>query len=267
MTDLRLSSLLVTTDTVEKRRSSGNFEKQNQKSNNDDPDLEIDLDQRVLAPSTDSTKQRPPPKKNNGRITPMDDGTAGNPMDSILVVTQTDSNSVCTGAIITIQTIGQVLQNKTLKTLFFMANEAVRTATSSIKANDMDTSLASSLEDYLSIDIFCDEAMNVKGVLEYIFLQRYLCVNKIVIPEKYQRHGVGSIMMKRMILLAKWRHKDLLVYAHPKTVSFYTKWGYETYNNDIVADDESVVMIKRVAAPERAESYGFSIGKCNTLLD
>jgi len=253
----------ITTHLAEKRRSSGHFEKQSQQLNND-LDLEIDLDQTVLLAPSDSSKHRPS-KKHNGRITPMEDGTAGNPMDSILVVSQTDSNSVCSGAIITIQTIGQVLQNKALKSIFYMANEAVRNAPKTHKTNT-DTSLAASLDDYLSIDIFCDEAMNVKGVLEYIFLQRYLCIYRIVIPEKYQRHGVGSTMMKRMLLLAKWRHKDLLVYAHPDTVPIYTKWGYEIWN-DMEADDESVIMIKRVAAPERAESYGFSLGKCNTLLD
>ncbi|CAM0141168.1 hypothetical protein VKS41_009259 [Umbelopsis sp. WA50703] len=257
---------VTTTPTDEKRRSSASIasiDKQSNNSNND-PDLEIDLDQTVLAPN-DSTKNRSA-KKSNGRISPMDDGTAGNPMDNILVVSPSDSNAICTGAIITIQTIGQVLQNKTLKQLFFMANEAVHHATERNENTTMDVSLASSLEDYLSIDIFCDEAMNIKGVLEYIFLQRYLCINKIVIPDKYQRNGIGSVMMKRIHLLAKWRHKDLLVYAPPKTVPFYVKWGYET-RKDIVADDDSVVMVKPVAAPERAESYGFSIGKCNTLLD
>ncbi|CAO3668748.1 unnamed protein product [Umbelopsis ramanniana] len=240
----------VTEQAAEPRRPSSKIEKQIQKSKGD---LEIDWDQTVRAPS-DINKYRP--KKYNGRITPMDDGKAGNPLDSILVMTDKDSPSA---AIITIQTIGQVLLHQSLKTLFFMANEAVRAL-----SKETDVSLASSLEDYLSIDILCDEAMNVKGVLEYIFLKRYLCVNKIVIPEKYQRQGFGTTMIRRVTLLATWRQKDLLVYAPPNTVPFYTKWGFEICK-DMAADDDSVVMIKRVAAPERAESYGFSLGKCNTL--
>ncbi|RUS16394.1 hypothetical protein BC938DRAFT_476595, partial [Jimgerdemannia flammicorona] len=215
-------------------------------------DLDIDSSQRIYPPFDDDAVPTTPTNSSfpasRYPIAPSEDQYNFNPLEHVIIVNG-NNDPESSGAVVTVQTEEQVISSQVLYTLHARANVVVN---ETFLAHGMYLTLDTALEDYFSIDIFCDEAANVKGVAEYIFMRRYLYIDKLAIQKDYQRRGIGTLMMMRLLELARWRHKDMLLFALLPVVNFYCRWGFEPCTEwPYVEGDVGIILRKKVAAPER----------------
>ncbi|RUS14505.1 hypothetical protein BC937DRAFT_93710, partial [Endogone sp. FLAS-F59071] len=218
------------------------------------PDLDIDSSQRIYPPFDDGslpttpTGTAPPPASPYP-VSPFEDQYNFSPFEHVLLVYGPNNDPASSGAFVTVQTEDQVVKDEVLHLLYASANILVY---HTFQAHGMNLTLDTALEDYFSIDIFCDQGAQVKGVAEYIFMRRYLYIDKLAVHHEYQRRGIGTIMMLRLLELARWRSKDVLLFALLPVVDFYRRWGFEECPEwPYIEGDAGVILRKKVAAPER----------------
>lgn len=219
------------------------------------PDLDIDSSQRIYPPFDDGslpttpTGTTVPSPASPYPISPFEDQYNCSPFDHVLLVYGPNNDPASSGAFVTVQTEDQVVKDEALHLLYASANILVY---QTFQAHGMNLTLDTALEDYFSIDIFCDQGAQVKGVAEYIFMRRYLYIDKLAVHHEYQRRGIGTIMMLRLLELARWRSKDVLLFALLPVVDFYRRWGFEECPEwPYIEGDAGVILRKKVAAPDR----------------
>ncbi|OZJ05877.1 hypothetical protein BZG36_00918 [Bifiguratus adelaidae] len=173
-----------------------------------------------------------------------------NPLDRVQLVRHCRSDRpLCEGVIVSIQHQEQIDSSDILYYLFAKASEIV---SYTFKQFNMDMSLDFALDDFFTVDIFTDSDMSIKGVSEYIFMRRYIYVDKIAVPVEFQRRGVGTVLLQRIIKLAESKKKDILLYALFEAVRFYESYGFEKCDEWPVGKGEAgVILRKKVAAPPK----------------
>lgn len=154
---------------------------------------------------------------------PLQDYYVSNPLSKPLLHYAPDP--VLCGGIITLQTEDQVMRDRRLQALFANANNVVK---HTFERVGMHLSLQTALEDFFSIDIFTDTTGVVRAVSEFIFMRKYLYVDKLCVRQDLQKRSIGNMMMQRLILLAQARDKDaILLFALKNSEPFYCKLGFQ----------------------------------------
>ncbi len=82
-----------------------------------------------------------------------------------------------------------------------------------------------------SVEIAMEKLSEVVcGAVLYIYMEKYLWIEEIVVKPEYQRHGVGKTLMQRMMEIAHLRKKDVLLYGIEQAYPFYQALGFREMN-------------------------------------
>lgn len=92
------------------------------------------------------------------------------------------------------------------------------------KRIEMDLQLGISEDDF-TVDILVD-GDQVLGVVEYIFMRKYLWIECFAISPQYQKQGIGKWFMNYIKSIALHRKKSILLYSLMPVVDFYTNVGF-----------------------------------------
>jgi len=132
---------------------------------------------------------------------------------------------------VTIQNEAQMEYAPELKALFNQANEIIK---SEFLHKDMEVSLDWSMDEGMTVDLFVKEIPSLfhhicetVGICEYIFMKKYLWLEVITVKEEFRNHGIGKLLLERIIDIARNRNKDILLYALNDVVPFYLHFGFE----------------------------------------
>ncbi|KAG0346925.1 hypothetical protein BG004_000509 [Podila humilis] len=163
-----------------------------------------------------------------------------------------------TGFCFTIQSELAMQYENAQKKVFELASYLVQ---QSFWQYSMNLSLDTSLDDGFTVDMFAaaepdSDIINVRAVSQFIFMRGYIYVDKICVGEKYQKHGLGSFMMDRIVHWAKKRDKDIILYALGPVVRVYEKWGFNYCKEwPAISGDIGAIMRKRVKTAGAVEDY------------
>jgi GNAT superfamily N-acetyltransferase len=66
----------------------------------------------------------------------------------------------------------------------------------------------------------------VIACVEYVFMKKYVWIECLAVTKQMQRTKFGTLLINRIIDVAKYRRKDVLVYSLADVVGFYVQKGF-----------------------------------------
>jgi N-acetylglutamate synthase-like GNAT family acetyltransferase len=71
-----------------------------------------------------------------------------------------------------------------------------------------------------------DDNENVIAVLEYVIMKGYVWIESLCVAEYMRNHGLGNMMINRLVDLGKFLKKDLLLFSLVESWNFYQTIGF-----------------------------------------
>jgi GNAT superfamily N-acetyltransferase len=121
---------------------------------------------------------------------------------------------------------GRPKNNASLEKIFNQASDMVHNVFAE-KAIEMDLLTGISKEDF-SVDAIVDPSTGeVLSAIEYVYMRKYVWVECFAVKQNCQNSGIGKLMMERLIQIAAFRRKDILLYSLLDVLAFYKNYGFQ----------------------------------------